>query len=150
MADINYFFTSKIDPTLKLPGKQWRGNCAIFRPKIQMSTPFLEIRWTLSVSPRFLFALAKPLTNAFFFLVGKFGSPKGPYIKKICNKEYIGRTKHTHTFGRGLAGVHRKRVPNFGVCQISGSYLQENGVDIGCFTTKFRAICLNQPGLLRP
>ena len=113
-ANIKSYFTPKVDSILKLSNYYVTTQIThVFRTKVQMFTPFLEI--DSKFGTRVPWFPTQPLTNVLFcFFVGNFESLN---IRKTKQKKLV--AKNTHTLVNGWVEVHRTRVPHF------GEYLQK-------------------------
>ena len=130
-ANIKPYLTPKVDYILKLSNYYVTTQIThVFRTKVQMFTPFLEI--DSKFGTRVLWSPTQPLTNVLFcFFVGNFGSLN---IRKT-NKKVSGE-KHTHSSTAGLKFIGHG-------CHILGNISRKRREH--WMLNKFGAICLNQP-----
>ena len=122
-ANIKPYLTPKVDYILKLSNYYVTTQIThVFRTKVQMLTPFLEIDpaiWhTCSMSPH-------PSVGGFFF-AGNFGSPKTQISKKKkTGKKYLAGKKEKSNRQRLGRGSYNTRAKFHGI-------FQKNSVNIGC------------------
>ena len=112
---------------------------ALYRPKVQMSTPFLRGRpWNsahvFNVSLPKLLRMAFPVFFVVFF-AGNVGSLKTQISQKPERAKYLAKKKDKvkTQFVKGSARAHQTRLQNFRV------YMDSEGI---------WGLCLNQPVLI--